>query len=65
MRCRIDPHAHGGFLIALDGHKANPVTSLSFCASTVSARSLTFSSGNESEVSRSVRIGVSAGLTLL
>jgi len=42
-----------------------PVTWLSFCASTVSARSLTFSSGSVSEVTWRVRIGVSAGLTLL
>jgi len=42
-----------------------PVTWLNFCASTVSARSLTFSRGNVSEVICRVRIGVSAGLTLL
>src|SRR5262249_5009920 len=39
--------------------------SLSFCANRVSAKSLTRSRGRLSEVMESVRIGVSAGLTLL
>ncbi len=45
--------------------RPTPVTWLSFCASTVSAKSLTLSSGRLSEVMASERIGVSAGLTLL
>jgi hypothetical protein len=36
-----------------------------FCASRVSARSSTFDSGKVFDVSASVRIGASAGLTLL
>ena len=54
-----------GFWLPSMVTRPTPVTSLSFCARTVSARSLTFSSGSVSEVSASVRMGVSAGLTLL
>ena len=36
-----------------------------FCASVVSAMSSTLDSGSESELSASVRIGASAGFTLL
>ena len=41
------------------------MTSLIFCASNVSAKSFTRSKGKLSDVIDSVRIGVSAGLTLL
>ena len=41
------------------------MTSLNFCASSVSAKSFTRSSGKLSDVIERVRIGVSAGLTLL
>ena len=54
-----------GFWLPSIVTRPTPVTSLSFCAMTVSARSLTFSKGIESELICRVRMGVSAGLTLL
>jgi hypothetical protein len=45
--------------------RPTPESSAIFCTSRVSARSSTCGIGSESEVSASVRIGASAGLTLL
>ena len=54
-----------GFWLPWIETRPTPLTWLSFCARTVSAKSLTLSSGRLSEVIASERIGVSAGLTLL
>ena len=54
-----------GFCPPLIETRPTPGSCEIFCASAVSARSSTFDSGRELEVSARVRIGASAGLTLL
>ena len=65
QRRGIRPDPHRRLLSAADETSPTPGSWEIFCASAVSARSSTFESGNVSEVSASVRMGESAGFTLL
>ena len=63
-RLRVEPDAHGGPSPPLIATSPTPASCAIFCASRVSAHVLESVSASVFEVTASVRIGASAGLTL-
>jgi hypothetical protein len=64
QRLRLELDAHGRIRGAADRHLADPVDLRQRCCSTVDAASYSFAGDDVSDVSATIMIGASAGLTL-